>query len=254
MANLLTGTIGSQTELLETMLPEGYYPSDEKEEDRLIDLARFCMDYKLPYPVETRSDYSKSWHALHEIGHFAIMPPWARRLGSHVMGIVTKKYKVEFSEMTGVLNCYMAGNDILPKTGFIYGDPLPYEMATRAWSIEMLNFMGWPHPKDYDPSFTKLMSFLVWDPNQPGLEEDKARMKYFGIDFPDRPVAIDDGFEPPYIEPTSVQEIISNLEAIRRRYIEEESYPYVPFNFPDDDSSCQQEYLRSCMEFLPCVN
>lgn len=241
-------------EVFATILPERYTPTIDGEKGRIIDLVRFCIDYGLPYPVETRPDYSKSWHALHEIGHFAVMPPWARKLGIHVMGIATTEYNVNLSGKIGVLSCYGAGNDVLPKTGFIYGDPLPYEMATRAWSIEMLDYLNWPHPKDFDPSFCKLMSFLVWDPNQPGLDTDRARMRYFGIDFPNSPVAIDDGFTPPHPKPTTVPEVIGNLRAISLEYSGNSDYPYVPFDFTEEPSSDDhKKYLESCMQFLPCV-
>lgn len=132
--------------------------------DHLSIVVELCQETGLPYPIENNPKYSSWWHALHEVGHFAVLTPGYRRIGSMLMGITTKtvllKGGSEFP--SGPLNVYLAGNDVLPSL-FEPNIVLPYELETRTWCLEVLKKLDLPHPMN-SPDFRSKQSASVWHP------------------------------------------------------------------------------------------
>ncbi|HSX00624.1 MAG TPA: hypothetical protein VLF67_00135 [Candidatus Saccharimonas sp.] len=219
---------------------------------RLLQLASLTHQLGLPFPAEPKRPYSIWWHALHEVAHWAVKPDWyidyslwlrpdiRVRTGHLVLpaGLVPGFAGLDIADY----RYYAAGNDLIPDIYLPSDDPTPSETEVRRWSLQMLDWFGWPHPlrenvnadgsliiTHGDLAFYKPASGRVWHPRYLTDPAATAKMAAWGIDVPAgqlRPVS--DPFALPYPRPSHVSQVLANMDVIYRRYGSGQHQPIPP--------------------------
>jgi hypothetical protein len=216
------------------------YNDPAEIDPKLLTLVQLCGDIELPFPAEPKRPYSTWWHSLHEIGHWAVKPPWYLAYSNWMRGdIVIRRGHLHIPAHTipgvgeidrpGYL-VYGAGNDLIPDISLLR-DPTPGEFETRVWSLLMIRRFGWPHPLDEnktdgmvavtsgDQAFHKAASARVWFREQINDPTIACSLQQWGIDPASGHYrAKGHGFLLPYPRPRGVSEIVTNMDAIYRRY------------------------------------
>jgi hypothetical protein len=202
--------------------------------------VEFCARLGLPFPAEPKRPYSSWWHALHEVGHWAVKPRWyidyALILRDDIR-VTTGELLIPEGIIPGVgaihierFSTYRAGNDLIPDIA-LYRDPTLGESEVRTWSLLMLMYFGWQHPfkensgpagvdiRSGDSKFFQPGSARVWFPGQIHNPAIRAALSGWGIDPPTgRFRARNDGFELPHPAPRRFGDLVANLVAIYQRY------------------------------------
>ncbi len=200
-----------------------------------ITMLKLSYDIGAPYPAEvTHKSYAGWWHALHEIGHFAVKPEWyldlaeatypeelTRRIGSIA---VPKIEHVTEGVTIEALQIYTAGNDVIPRIGMLR-DPTLSEEAVRIWSLQVIEALDLTHPSDEldsmgartgNTSYHQESSARVWLRYQAKDPARLEQMEFWGINPLEgkfRPTRNTD-FEPPHPKPEYFEDIIENIEAV----------------------------------------
>ncbi|HEY6736611.1 MAG TPA: hypothetical protein VI322_02735, partial [Candidatus Saccharimonadia bacterium] len=204
---------------------------------RLIQLLNFCHKQQLPYPVESKGAYAVWWHALHEVGHWAVKPRWYIDLAVSLfpsLTIYTDNVFIPAGSAPGVVHdlhlpafqWYQAGNDVIPDLG-MWEDPTPGEPETRLWCLLMLRKFCWPHPFDDNTGLVDVGDYLFHKPSSarvwaPFILEDEtlwASFRRWGIDpasgrFRSLEAPNAGSFTLPYPRPHTHDELWSNYRAV----------------------------------------
>lgn len=240
------GIVQEQIALFDTPATLGWqelFPSysDPREIDpKLFQLVGLCGEIGLPFPAERNHAYSVWWHSLHEIGHWAVKPPWYVAYSNWMRDDITiRTGTLDIPEGTipgtpGVrienYQVYNAGNDLIPDISLLY-DATPGEDETRVWSLQVIQRYGWPHPFDEnqiggvagvtsgDEQFHKAASARVWFKGHLHNPDIARSMLRAGIDPPSGMFrAADYGFRLPHPEPENLEQMLANMDAVYARY------------------------------------
>jgi len=223
------------------------YGDPSEIDPKLMALVRLCGNVELPFPAEPKRPYSTWWHSLHEIGHWAVKPPWYLAYSNWMREdiVITRGHLhipantipgVDTIDVAGFL-AYGAGNDLIPDIALLR-DPTPGEHETRVWALQVIQKFGWPHPFDEnkiggavattagDTAFHKASSARVWFRGHLSNPDIARSMLQWGINPLSGSVrAKNDGFLLPHPMPRSVHEMVVNMQAIYPRYSPEALTP-----------------------------
>jgi hypothetical protein len=173
----------------------------------LKDLKEFAKLINVPFPVESKDEYNILWRILHEMGHWAVKPPWYNDWAAQLL-----KLKVDYKN-----NTYPAGNDKIPDI-FMLNDPTPDEWSVQWWCRLVCEYFRWEIPIEeaVRPWNAKILHPITSEPHGAhGLE----LLDFWGIDplkgiFRPR----EDGFTLPFPYTEIPEEILQNHQAILKRY------------------------------------
>ena len=200
-----------------------------------VTLLELAAEIGAPYPSEiTHKSYATWWHALHEIGHFAVKPDWyldlaeatypeelTRRMGALVVPKI--EHVTDGTTIEG-LTIYRAGNDVIPRIGMLK-DPTLSEDAVRIWSLQVIDALGLTHPSEElenvgartgNTFYHQESSARVWLKAQAKDPARLEQMQEWGINPLEgnfRPSKHID-FMPPHPRPVYFEDVIENIEAV----------------------------------------
>jgi hypothetical protein len=153
----------------------------------------------LPHPEIWEPKYASEATLLHELGHWAVMPPWAIDWWEAMAKVHHRK-------------------SIAPPIPYLFhpGQVLPNDLAVVAWTSEVCEAMGW--------EFEDVPTILLGDRGssifpESDLSAATADLRRFGIDpLKGQFTPIDDGFSLPHPRGTTKAQVVENWQAIAAFY------------------------------------